>query len=140
MFISGFAFKKSKFATFEELLHAIKHADFLHSCSVLDYEGKEHLLSGKQIQRVLNEIGNKLFLTVAVRGRELSNSSFINSYLGLLHQNYKMSFCIVAGHPAYSSINKLIKKKKGFYQLIQMIRRFTERPLLIGMENISTRF
>lgn len=115
-------------------------ADQYHKFIFIDYEGKRNLLDPEQIKDILQQTSNYLVLTVSVRSAEFHfNRKFLlENYLRLTRSYHNLAFCVVAGHPAYPSVDSQIPVEKAFHYVLSRIRRITSTPLFLGTENLSS--
>ncbi|MHA2156477.1 MAG: DUF7388 family protein [Candidatus Hodarchaeales archaeon] len=115
-------------------------ADKHHSFVFLDYEGKDNLLTLKEIKDLLHQFNHTLVLTVAVRALEFQNGDGLwRSYLDILADNSNVSVNLVAGHSAYN-IDRNVSAKIALRKYIAHTRERTDRPIFLGVDNLSSTF
>lgn len=121
-------------------MKAISYADRFHHFIFLDYEGLHNLLSPSQLKTILEQINNFLVFTIAVRSGEFhfKRKYLLENYLRLARSYPNLSFCIVAGHPTYSSVNVKLPVVQAFHNVFTRIRRMTSLEVFLGIENLST--
>ncbi|MHA2296448.1 MAG: hypothetical protein ACXAEU_00560 [Candidatus Hodarchaeales archaeon] len=105
----------------------------------MDYEGESEFLSLSFLRSVLKVVKNGFILTFAVRGREFQGLYKLQKYLELMNAHPKFSFCVVAGHPVYESVDREINVEWGFSNFLEQIRERSSRPVFVGGENIPLR-
>jgi hypothetical protein len=140
--LTGIALKRSNFSSIQDFIDSIVFADQYHRFIFIDYEGIQNLLDPDQMKDVLEQTRNYLVLTVSVRSAEFHfNRKFLlENYLRLTRSYHHLAFCVVAGHPAYPSVDSQIPVIKAFHYVLSRIRRKTSTPLFLGTENISSNF
>ncbi|PWI46475.1 hypothetical protein CEE45_16615 [Candidatus Heimdallarchaeota archaeon B3_Heim] len=80
-----------------------------------------------------------MVLTVAVRALEFQNGNdLLRSYLDMIADNSNLSLNLVAGHPAYD-IDQTVSVENALNKSFTQIRQRTDRPMFLGIENLSTR-
>ncbi|MFX0150892.1 MAG: hypothetical protein ACFFAJ_08940 [Candidatus Hodarchaeota archaeon] len=90
---------------------------------------------------ILQQTKNVLVFTIAVRDAKFSKTSyFLEEYLQLIEQYSHVTFCVVAGHPAYSSIDVRIPLSQSFDKILAQIRNKTNKTLYLGVDNLSSGF
>ncbi|MFX0052582.1 MAG: hypothetical protein ACFE8U_14970 [Candidatus Hermodarchaeota archaeon] len=79
--------------------------------------------------------------TISVRSAEfhITKKYLLENYLRLSHSYPKLAFCIVAGHPAYPSVDTQIPTIKAFHYVFSRIRNKSDTPLFLGVENLSSK-
>ena len=134
------AFKKSLFEKEKNFLFAIKMADRYHNFVFLDYEGKNFLLSPQKLEQLLQRARGNIVFTLATRAVELRSTSLLSQYLELAQSYENLFFTVVAGHPAYDSVDTRISFRDSIAYLLERIREHTKAPIFIGSENVSLHF
>ena len=78
--------------------------------------------------------------TIAVRGREFhfDREYLVENYLRIACSNPHLFFCIVAGHPAYKSVDTRLPSIKALHSILTRKRNKTSSILFCGIENIPT--
>lgn len=121
------------------ILHALKH----HQYVFLDYEGDAFLWRPSDIEKILqirNEQHSTLIVTLAARGREFSQDpALISKYAVLAEQYSQLGICVVAGHPAYPSVERSLSSQK-MLRMIRKLRKITSVPLFLGTEKLPRKF
>lgn len=111
-----------------------------HSYVFLDYEGESLLWRPNEIEKILlnrNGQHGTLIITLAARARELSYNSILLSEYALLAEEYsQLGICVVAGHPAYSSVDGSLSSQMGLLRMTRALREMTSAPLFLGTEKL----
>ncbi|MHA2270693.1 MAG: DUF7388 family protein [Candidatus Hodarchaeales archaeon] len=122
------------------ILHALKH----HQYVFLDYEGGLFLWRPSDIEKILQSRNGQhgtLIVTLAARGREFShNPTLLSEYAVLTEQYSQLGICVVAGHPAYPSVDRSLSSQKHLLRMIRRLRGTTSVPLLLGTEKLPRKF
>ncbi|MFW9993752.1 MAG: hypothetical protein ACFFD4_17030 [Candidatus Odinarchaeota archaeon] len=132
--------KKSSYENLQEFESTALLSDRNHFLTFIDYEGDNNFLPDSTIISLLDELNNHLVLTIAVRGSEFyRNGHLLSKYTGMMEKYDDLTFCIVAGHSAYRSIDKKIPVLEGFEKFLSKIRKKdSKRPVFLGAENLSS--
>ncbi len=138
--LTGIALKRSHFSTYEDFLEAISFADQYHNFVFIDYEGIHHLLDPSQLETIIEQVCHNLVFTIAVRGYEFhfQRKFLLENYLRLTRKYPNLLFCVVAGHPTYSSIETRLSVIKAFHNVFTRIRSKNSSLLFLGIENVSS--
>ena len=138
--MTGIALKRTHFPNINAFLEAIVFADQYHNFVFLDYEGLKHLLDPNQLETIIEQIRHFLVFTIAVRGGEFhfQRKHLLENYLRLARKYSNLLFCIVAGHPAYPSVDTNLSSINGFHNILTRIRNKNSSVLFLGIENLST--
>jgi hypothetical protein len=139
--MTGIALKRTSFKTTPEFLEAITCADKYHNFVFIDYEGQNYLLDPKELEQIVEQIHHYLVFTIAVRGVEFhfQRRFLLENYLRIAKVNPHLLFCVVAGHPIYSSIDTQLSSIKAFHNVFTRIRSKFYSVLFLGVENIALR-
>lgn len=90
---------------------------------------------------ILEQTKNEIVFTIAARDKKFSKKKdFLAKYLKLIHCFSHLTFCVVAGHPAYSSIDVQVPVGQAIDTVLAQIRNKTDKTLFFGVENLSSRF
>lgn len=138
--MTGIALKRTHFPNITTFLEAIVFADQYHNFVFLDYEGLKHLLDPNQLETIIKQIRHFLVFTIAVRSSEFhfQRKHLLENYLRLAMKYPNLLLCIVAGHPAYPSVDTKIPSIKGFHNVFTRIRNKYSSVLFLGIENLSS--
>ncbi|MFX1514540.1 MAG: hypothetical protein ACFFCQ_18395, partial [Promethearchaeota archaeon] len=124
------------------ILQACQH----HQYVVVDYEGADLLLSPAFLEKILNRHNGyqgKLILTLAARANEFAgNFARLREYTQLASAYDQLGFCIVAGHPAYPSVDPSISSYTIMEWMAKILRSQTPSTtqMFVGTENLSLQF
>ncbi|MFW9854732.1 MAG: hypothetical protein ACFFFG_06710 [Candidatus Thorarchaeota archaeon] len=113
-------------------------SDRHHQYVFIDYEGRDNLLSAEELKSILQSMENTLVLTVAARDEYFYSDNGLFEYLNLIQVFSNLGFCIVAGHPAYDTINRRIPLQDAFYKIFTQVRQNFDAELYLGAENLSS--
>ncbi|MFX0183658.1 MAG: hypothetical protein ACFE95_11300 [Candidatus Hodarchaeota archaeon] len=69
----------------------------------------------------------------------MNRKFLLENYLRLLRSYPQLALCIVAGHPAYPSVDARIPIVKAFHYVLSRIRNKSDTPLFLGVENLSSK-
>ncbi|MFX0184329.1 MAG: hypothetical protein ACFE95_14695 [Candidatus Hodarchaeota archaeon] len=79
--------------------------------------------------------------TIAARDRKFSkNRDFLEEYIEITKSYSQLSFCVVAGHPVYPSIDVQMPVSLVINAILAQIRKKTDKMLFLGVENLTSRF
>lgn len=83
---------------------------------------------------------NFLVFTIAARGREFhfQREYLLENYLRLKNKYPNLNFCVVAGHPAYKSVDKSLPSTEALQNIFTRIRNISNSIIFFGIENIAT--
>ncbi|MFX1284949.1 MAG: hypothetical protein ACFFB5_14910 [Promethearchaeota archaeon] len=138
--LTGIALKRSHFSIYEDFLEAISFADQYHNFVFIDYEGIQNLLDPTQLETIIEQVHHNLVFTIAVRGCEFhfQRKFLLENYIRLTRKYSNLLFCVVAGHPAYSSIETRLPVIKAFHNVFTRIRSKQSSLLFLGIENVTS--
>jgi len=139
--LTGIALKRTNFPSINSYLNSILFADRYHRFIFIDYEGQKNLLDPDQVRSILEQTKNYIVFTISVRSAEfhMNRKYLLENYLRLLRSYPQLAFCIVAGHPAYPSVDTRIPIVKAFHYVLSRIRNKSDTPLFLGVENLSSK-
>ncbi|MFW9777472.1 MAG: hypothetical protein ACFFE8_01380 [Candidatus Heimdallarchaeota archaeon] len=98
-------------------------------------------MTPEQLRVILDQIRNRIVLTVSVRSAEFyKNRNFLlENYLRIADKYPNLMFNIVAGSPDYSSVDSAIPLAKAFHNILTRVRALTTECVFLGGENLSSK-
>ncbi|MHA2231335.1 MAG: DUF7388 family protein [Candidatus Hodarchaeales archaeon] len=115
-----------------------------HSYVFLDYEGESLLWRPNEIEKILlnrNGQHGTLIITLAARAREFSyNPNLLSKYALLAEKYSQLGICVVAGHPAYSSVDGSRSSQMCLLRMTRTLREITSAPLFLGTEKLPSNY
>ena len=89
---------------------------------------------------LLKQIDSFLVFTIAARGREFhfQREYILETYLRLTNLYPNLHFCVVAGNPAYKSVDKKLPTTEALQNVFTRIRNKSNSIIFFGIENIAT--
>ena len=89
----------------------------------------------------MGQITNHIIFTISVRSPEFhqTRTYLLENYIRLSRSKTNISFCIVAGHPTYPSVDTRIPVNKAFQYVLRRIQKKISLPIFLGVENLSSK-
>ena len=137
---TGIALKRSQFLSHQAFIKAIKFSHKYHKFTFIDYEGIGSLLDPAQLNFIVENTTGIIVFTIAARASEFHQQGrfFLENYLET-HLSSRLFFCVVAGHPFYSTVDCKNPFVTAIPNVLERIRNRTNSMIFLGTENIPTR-
>ena len=137
--LTGIALKRSQFLSRQAFLRAINFSHKYHKFAFIEYEGIGLLLDPTQLKSILERTTGVIIFTIAARASEFHQQRrfLLENYLENL-SSQRLMFCVVAGHPYYSTVNCKNSITNAIPNLLERIRKRKNSLIFLGTENIPT--